>query len=308
MSTAGSPRDQGELRRLEQRLSFYRLLSAGLFLAAAVAYGILAGRWIQDHALGLGLVQVDRRAPQARRVAELIKPLRYSIIPILSRDDVRIELDFPNKKWFLRNIHQFDPAGKIKLEEGRYGVCGHLAAYAHDQLKPLLGPQYSVEFLQVAQSGFFPAYITEHFALEITDRSANPPEVFILDPSLKRYGPKSQFEDYLSIERLPNLDFMETQGTDQAFRLGAGVPIEITGRYLVVLSVSRQAGIFDPKNFVVSLVAFHRYHYLGRPLLFLRNVDGQKESLEYPDNIRRVLGDRKFGRLRAQLARRFNEL
>jgi hypothetical protein len=308
MRTAGLPHDQEETYRLARKLSFYRRLSAALFLAAAAAYAILAGRWIQDNALRLGVVQVDRDAPHAARIAQLIKPLRYSIIPILRRDDVRIELDFANKKWHLRNIHQFDAHGKIVLEGGRYGVCGHLAAYAYDQLRPLFEPQFDVAFVHVAQSGFFPAFITEHFALKITDRSSDPPREFILDPSLKRYGPKSQFEDYLSIEELPSLSFMETQGADQAFRLGAGVPVEITGRYLVVLAVSRQAGVFDPNNFVVSLVAFHRHHYLGRPLLFLRNVKGQKEVLDYPDNVRRVFGVKTFARLRELLLKRFDAL
>jgi hypothetical protein len=150
--------------------------------------------------------------------------------------------------------------------------------------------------------------MTEHFSVEVLDQSTTPPSEYILDTSLKRYGPKSQFEEYLIFERLDDLAFMETHSSDQSFRINSGTPVDITGKYLVVLSVERQGDAFDADNFRVSLVAFHRYHYLSRPLLFLRNVNGQREVLEYPKTIRKVMPERRYNALRQKLIEQFDRL
>jgi hypothetical protein len=177
------------------------------------------------------------------------------------------------------------------------------------QLKRMLDPQrFDVGFIRVAESGFFPAYITEHFALEIVDRAADPPVEYILDSSLKRYGPRDRFEEYLSFEDLKTLSFLDTKSPDQSFRVGAGTPVEITGQHLVVLSVERQDGVFNPDNFRIVLVAFHRHHYLAHPLMILRNVDGAREVLEYPETVRKVFAAGAFAPLRERLVMLFDRL
>lgn len=295
--------------RLQRQLAGYRFLTALLLAAAAIAYGLLGIRWFQERAPSLGMVQIKGQPPHADHVRRLISPLRYSITPILMRNDVRIGLDFEAKRWALRNLHRFDAQGNVLLEHGRYGVCGELSAYVLSQIKPQLDPaRYDIGFIRVAESGFFPAFITEHFALEIVDRSTEPPTEYILDSSLKRYGPKNRFEEYLSFEDLKTLSFLDTKSPDQSFRVGSGTPVEITREHLVVLSVERQDGKFDPDNFRIVLVAFHRYHYLAHPLLVLREVNGDKQVLEYTETVRKVFDAKAFTPLRERLIQLFDEL
>jgi hypothetical protein len=158
MSMAERSRDQDDARRLMRRLSFHRRLSLFMILAASIPYAILARQWLQENTLRTGLLmEVDGSAPHAEEVADLIRPLRYSIAPILLRPDVRIDLDFANRKWHIRNLHRFDDHGRIVLEQGRYGVCGELSAYAYDRLKQIFEPErYALSLIRVAESGFFP--------------------------------------------------------------------------------------------------------------------------------------------------------
>jgi hypothetical protein len=294
---------------LANQLAFYRRLSLALLIFALPAYGLVGIRWLREHGHTTGVVDIQGNPPHAKEIRRLLAPLRYSITPILMRKDFSIGLDYQAKRWSLRNLHQFDPGGNIILEGGRYGVCGQLAAHVRHQLSSILDPaRFSVGFIRVAESGFFPAYITEHFALEIVDRSTDPPTEYILDPSLKRYGEKNRFEEYMSLKGLSTLSFLDTKSADQTFRVGSGTPVEITRQHLVVLSVERQDGVFDPDNFRIVLVAFHRYHYLAHPLIILRCRAGQKDVLEYPDTVRKVFEPGQFDLLKRRLLELFHQL
>ena len=150
---------------------------------------------------------------------------------MFEREDVYLSIDFENKIWKLHNLHRFDNKGDIILEDGKYGTCGELAAHTYKKIERLLGKDYDIKFVETAQSGFFLSPKASHIVLYITEKSGlwrgRDKKIYILDASFHKYGPIGDFEDYLFLEFMSTLPFVERKETDIAMPLSKSIPLLI---------------------------------------------------------------------------------
>lgn len=286
--------------RLFRRLA---IILAALLLAVLVIPP--GARWINEHAIDLGLTQISPQAPQHAAVRTLMRPLRYSGLPVIMQPDVRLSLDLRHRRWTFHNAHRFDAQGQIILPHDRYGICGDLSAYVYPRVRALLPQEYAIEFARVSESAFFPSPIASHYVLQITPmRPGEPPQPYILDPSFHRYGPLDDFEDYLFHETLPELTFMRSRNPDETYPAGYGMPLILHSKAMLGLVVAREHRRFDRDHYRVSLVATFRHRYASRNLLTIRRREGRVEVIENAALARQLFSAVDYARLR----QRFFEL
>lgn len=254
------------------------------------------------------IINIKNDAPYCVEVKEIIKPLRYSGLSNLLLPDVKITINFIARTWSLLNIHRFDKEGKVALAEGRFGLCGDLAAYVYDKIRPLFGREYDIDFIRVAESGYFLDPRASHIALLITRQSFFGSELYLLDPSFYRYGKESDFDEYLFFDKMQELAFVKNQTKDEIFNVGAITPILIRKEYIVGLIVDEQAGKFDKDNFIVAITATRRFKYSGRALLTLRKIDGRDEMQENTYLAGIILGSETYNKLRERLQQLYSGL
>jgi hypothetical protein len=267
----------------QDKLRAYKTLS---FLLAFVSIAAVTAAFFfahQDQKQHQEITEDDipspaKDAPFYNQVMSLIEPLQYSGLQALLRSEVSLQVDFVTHTWQLKNIHRFDRDGHIMLDENRYGLCGELASFVYPKAKSLLGPEFDIEFAQVAESGFFLQPQSSHIALLIHDRKTE--KIFLLDPSFHRYGRLESFDNYLFYDRRGQLDFMTNQATDVSFDVESGTPILIRNNRIVFLTVEELDGKFNENNFTIALTATKRYHYAGRYVFLVRKKDGELEVLE----------------------------
>jgi hypothetical protein len=243
-------------------------------------------------------------------VREILKPLQYSGLSVLMRPDFRLSIDADTKRWTAHNLHRFDEHGEPVLEQGREGLCGDLATYVAHRLRPLLGEdRFTIEFVRVAESQFFPASISAHYVLRITELvPPNPPVIYILDPSFKRYGRLEEFDDYLFYEPRSEMLFVEKQDPDETFPVGEGTPILIHSRQLIGLAVNRDGRFFNRDYHRLSLVVVFRHRYAGRTMLMLRRRKGRVEIVENPRLAAKAMRRDEYVRLRDRVIELFNTM
>jgi len=249
-------------------------------------------------------------APYPEKVHAIIEKLKYSGIEMFVRDDVTLNLDFKNNLWTLNNLHRFDQAGNLILENGTNGTCGELAAYAYEKIKPLFGDRYEIKFVKSAQSGFFLSSRDSHITLYIKEKSSNPSseKVFIIDPSFHRYGHISEFEDYLFTDSMESLPFIEKKETSADIQIHSALPLFIGGDYLLGFAVERNNGVFDKQNFILALILTKKYKFSGRYLFAIRNNNGKAEKFENRMLIKHVLSKKEYEGLVAKIMLFFKEL
>ena len=294
------------LANLRSRLRFYRRTTFVLIILI-VAISFVGWRLFRD-TLGLGISKIESTAPYYKEVKRIIKPLRYSAISDFVRPEVWISLDFDKRSWCLHNIHRFNEKGSIILAEGRYGLCGQLAAYVYQEIQPLFGDGYLVEFVRAAESGYFLGPRSSHFILRITGRFPRINEIYILDPSLRRYGSIEHFEDYHFFEKMKNLPFIDEQNPNSTFLVNNAIPMLIRKYFLLSIVVEDNEGLFDKNNFALSLTATHRHKYAGRYIFALRNNKGQVGMFENKDLADLILKEREYSQLREKIIRLFKSL
>ncbi|MDD5129073.1 MAG: hypothetical protein PHO40_05425 [Candidatus Omnitrophica bacterium] len=275
------------------------------FLSAAV---ITLGVYILNDK---GLLQIDINRssaglPHKEEVYKIINHLRYSGIQMFSNKDVYLTLDFEKGLWTLHNIHKFDDKGELVLNEGKYGTCGELAAYAADKLGPVFRDDYKIDFLMASQSGYFLAPRASHIVLRITSRS-NGRQVYILDPSFRRYGAFEDFDDYLFFKELSQLNFMESKVSDIAQQFNTAIPLLIRGEYLLGFVVEHANKQFDRENFVMALTLNKKYNYSGRYLFALRYAEGDTQVFENKRLALETLSEKEWNTLKEKIAELFKE-
>ena len=238
--------------------------------------------------------KIKKIAPYYKEISKIIKPLRYSGIYDLMRPDVKIFIDFEKETWTLENIHSFDRKGNIILTEGRYGLCGELAAYTYEKIQLLFDRKYVIEFVRAIESGYFISPRASHYVLMIHEPSFFSTATYVLDPSFRRYGPIEDFEDYLFFEKMITLPFMEEKNRSKIFTVGSGTPIIIKKGFLMMLVVEKNGDKFDRDNFVMAFTATHRHKYAGRYIYALRKNEGETEVLENKHTASLILGSKEY--------------
>ena len=255
--------------------------------------------------------------PHAKEVEQLLQRLRYTGIPMLLRDEVSLGLDFDRGLWWLRSLHRFDGAGNLILEEwngvpdGKSGTCGELGEYTSHAIRDLFGPDYQVRFVKCAQAGFFLSPEASHIVLEVQER-ARPGNLaattYLVDPSFRRYGPVSEFEDYYFFEGVERLPFAERRETDVSAPVHTYIPLLIEGEFLLSLGVEKCNGKFDSGNFAISLALTRKHRYAGRYVLVLRRSEGKTDILEDRYLADRVLERDEYERVRRKLVSIFEKI
>lgn len=275
----------------QKKLRIYRFLT---FFFAAAAFG-LSIPYVMEYAQRESPLRpkmvIQKDAPHSELVKNLIRPLRYSGLPDLLRPEVSLKMDFQNKTWSLHDLHRFDAQGNVILNEDKYGVCGDLAAYTYQKIKPYFpGDRYHIEFIQAVESTYFQEGSGGvHIIMRIIDLAAGKTgdrynKVYVLDPALRRYGSPEYFADYKAVDNFKMLEFLKSQRRHQTFKLSRGTPVIINRRAFVSLYVVHEDGKFDPDNFMIMLSATPRYQYAGNMLFGIRKSNGKVtyEEKDYP--------------------------
>jgi len=258
-----------------------KIIALRVLLFLSLAGIIILGVYIlkEKGVMKLNFGQSSAVLPHAEEIERIISPLRYSGIQMFTDKDAYLTLSFDEGKWILHNAHRFDEKGELILNGGRYGTCGELAAYTADRIRPILEKDYRIDFLTASQSGYFLTPRASHIVLRITNMAKNR-EVYILDPSFRRYGHFDEFDDYLFLKEIPRLDFMESKSSDVDQKFNMAVPLLIRKDYLLGFVVEHSNGEHDRKNFTMALVLNRKYNYSGRYLFALRYFDGDTQIFE----------------------------
>jgi len=245
--------------------------------------------------------------PYYKEIMDIIRPLEYSVIPsLILQPDIKLNIDFKNKIWTLRNFHQYDANGNIILEYNRYGLCGELASFAYHRIKPLLSNRYTIKFANVAESGFFLVPSSSHSILIIFDTLQS--KAYLLDPALHRYGPVENFNDYLISSIGETIAGIDRKAVDVSFSVNHGEPMTIRNDFISMLSVEDCNGKFDKDNFVLAIRANRRYEYTGRYILALRKNAGNTQIFEDSWFENKALPPEDISLLKQTLSAWFNAL
>lgn len=226
------------------------------------------------------------KLPFYKEITEILSPLEYSGFFAYGRNDTTVSVDFLNQAWTVHNVHRYDPKGRILLDQNRYGVCGELASYVRDKIRSFSGDKFGIMFAQVTESGFFPGPKPTHIVLVIQEKSTR--KMFVIDPSLHRYGSSKDLQEYLYFGFSNELAGIKNHETDVQFEADRGAPVLIRNGYIASIYVGNCEGKFDEDNFTIAIRAIRRFKYTGRTLLSLRKKEGQIQIFRDKELIRQV--------------------
>jgi len=236
----------------------------------------------------------------------IIRPLRYSGIPTLTKPQVTLSIDFQNRTWALHNVHTFDDQGKIILENGQYGLCGELASHVYDRVYPIIKDTYQIILANVAESGFFLAPTATHIVLLIYNSTTH--EAYLLDPSFQRYGVADDFENYYFINYSDTLGHIAAAYRDVSFPVETGTPLFIHNNFISSFSVGSADEKFDKDNFTLAVKANRRNQYSGRYIFAIRKKDGQIQIFNNEWFNHAALPDEDINKLKKTVGRWFFEI
>lgn len=295
-----------KLKKLQTQLWILRIvcfLLFVLFLAASSDnfwYRIMNN--VHETNQGQG---IDKRAPFHKEIEKILGPLRYSGLKRLLRPDVWVSIDFDRRTWTLHGVHRYDREGHIILEEGRYGICQELAVYAYEQIQPLFKDRYDIQFVRVAEAGFFPYPYGSHTGICIIQRRVFGDKVYFLDPTYHRYGDIGLFDEYCFSGSNANSLMLQTEhNTDETQAVNTITPLVIRENYLIGLSVETVGDRFDRNNFIISVMATRKYRYSGRHIYALKMAEGQYYEI-HDESMTHLLRDIEYDQLRDKVKKMF---
>lgn len=234
--------------------------------------------------------------PFAKEIFEITGKLEYSGLPMFEQRDVFVSIDPEKRLWTVHNIHRFDENGDLILERNRYGTCGELVAYVYNYIKPLFGDSHEIEFVRAVQSGYFQTPKATHMVLFITPKEGarRNGEMLVLDPSFHRYGRIDEFEDYMFLERMPYVDFVEEKERNMTLPISISFPLLIKKNYLLGIVIEDINGVFDRNNFLIAVTVTRKYNFAGRYLFAIRNVNGDKQAFENKLLSKNLLNEKEY--------------
>ncbi|MBN3040257.1 MAG: hypothetical protein JW867_03945, partial [Candidatus Omnitrophica bacterium] len=297
------------LTRSKNKLFCYKALSLILFLIVIIQGYFLGADWFKKNWTELGLSTVNSEAPYHDQIKEIIAPLRYSAIEDFLSKEVGLSLNFTENSWTLLNARTFDEQGNVVLKDGRYGICGVLAAYVYQKILPLLSEEFKVDFVRVAASGYFLTPKSTHYALLITERPfMQKPRLFLLDPSFRKYGDLKELSDYYIFETVSPLPFLETKERNKTFEIKASTPLLIKKQELISLVVDGLNNKYDKKNFLLAITATKRTQYFGRFLVVFYQDNGMLKIYENKFLAHSLLGKNTYDALYKRLLEIHNKI
>lgn len=189
--------------------------------------------------------------PLQRAILSAMRPLEYSALPSLLAPDTTLQIDFSKKAWTVGNFRRYDKKGDLLLEGGRFGLCAELTVHVYQQIKPLVGERYLLQFVRAAEPGYFDSPQSNHIVLLLTDRSTR--ENFMIDPSFQRYGRVSAFPGYVLYDTKNALPSFTKNDKDVTFTLDGALPLVIREGRLLAFSVEPVRGELDRENIILAI-------------------------------------------------------
>lgn len=294
---------------LLQPTKLARIWIAGLAAATLSACLIATFLYVQDHGSYENTPPINAKAPFVKEVKEFLAPLRYSGIEAFLRKNATIQLNFAENTWVFKNKWQFDENGMLLLDNGVYGVCGELATFTFQKLGTMFLEQgYEIKIVSVSESGFFPSMLhPSHFILKIQNPK-QPGMVYYLDPSFKRYGLETDFENYLFFNEHDPQHFAQKAASDSSFDVGTGSPLLIQKNFAINFSVQRQNNAFELDNFSLGIYAVKKHHYYQKPLFWIFRSKGRTLIGEDREVALEILDDEVYERLRRRIIELYNRI
>ncbi|MBF0532856.1 MAG: hypothetical protein HQL23_07165 [Candidatus Omnitrophica bacterium] len=225
--------------------------------------------------------------PYFDRITAVVKSVDYSGYHAMVNPEVALNIDFANQTWSLSNLFKYDSQGEILLEEGRYGLCGRLAAHVYRQIKPWLQKEFEIKFIQAAEPTFFSGPRSSHMILAMVNK--NDGRQFFIDPSFHKYGTKEVFSGYQFLEIRDSLSMFADRATGLAFKLGQAHPLLIREGLLVSFSVTSVDDKFDLDNFFLAITVNRPYEIIGKDIAVIGRYNGRFESFQDPVLLNRLL-------------------
>ncbi len=286
---------------LKARLLFWKRLSITLLITLLVLIGLVTFRLAADYSIDFNIVKVSKQSPYSKEIKEIIEPLRYNGLKRFLSPEVFIALDFDRKSWTINNMYKFDSEQKIILPEGKYGICADLAIYAKERIEPLLSDSYQIKTVRAKETNFFFSPEASHVVLEIKEKGLFS-NIYILDPSFKRYGHISEFEDYIFLEKVGcNYQQIKEDNFNEILPIRGSSPLIIKKNYLLSLTVEDNNGRFGPDNFILSLGANKKHKFAGRYVFAIRNNQGVTEQMENEALAKDILNKKEYQQIKSKM-------
>lgn len=289
-----------EVEALKKRLFVYQNIVLLLVLSTLTTFFLFPllnkkKRTATDVDLLMEKLPAVTSLPFYKEVSNIISPLAYSGMKILLRPNAKLKIDFKQNAWRIVNYHQYDENNKIKLEEGRYGLCGQLASYIRDDISKIFGRNYTIRLVQASQAGYFLLPQSSHYVLSAQSKVDG--KQYIIDPSFHRYGSVETFDDYFFFNSYDSIEPIEKGETDAVFRVSVATPLLIVNDYMIDLQVDRYENHFDKDNFVIAVSATKQYKYSGRRIFVLMMRNGQPAKFENKELGRRFFSPVEYDQL-----------
>jgi hypothetical protein len=295
-----------KVEKLIAETRFFKFLSV-FFLGAAVIMAIFF--YIFQAKDDIAHDKDRYPAPYNKEITRIMRDLHYSGKEMFSRPDVSLAINTPERLWILRNAYDYNEQGEVLLENGKYGTCGELSAYLAYKIRPMLGNEYHIRFVRTAYSAYFLGDFASHTVLKIYPKNLSMSDyVYIADPSFRRYGPISDFEDYFFYEEADKPAFAVSRDKNLVLPANQTIPLFVKGNYLIGFVVEDAMGVFDKDNFAVALVATRKYRYAGRYLFALRRYNGKEQHQENLALAKEILPEREYDVLKKRLIELFKNV
>lgn len=290
-----------------KKSTFWKYTSLVLFVIL-VFLVILEINTCPEEPFGINLNTFTPKAPFRNQIMKTVKPLEYNGFYRLLEPSVYITLDFNKREWTLHNIHHYGEEGNLVLPREKYGICNELATYVYQEIKHLFDETYELDYMQVAESGFFFAPQSSHSVIRITKYEGPFRYSYILDPSFDRYGPIESFDDYIFIDSIACKTAPTGLSRDETIPLNCSSPLIIKKNTLISLLVEDNANVFNKNNFALAITATKKHRYAGRYLVAIRNNDGELEILTNDELGIKLLGKKEYMMLKDRLQELFDNL
>jgi len=276
------------------------ILIAIALLAGTAAFGVRALLGTQKHARPLPAAAPDETLPHYHEIMEIIRPLNYSSFYAIQKPGVTLSIDFKHRTWTVHNIRRYAPNGTLLLDEGRNGLCGELAYYTFQKIKPFLIKPWQIKFARTTESGFFSDAESNHVVLVLGDPATQA--TYLLDPSFHQCGTTTEFSQYTFLGAKDDLPSFEQKDPDTTLAVDHSFPLFIRNDFLILLSVESVSGFVDPKNVMLAISARRRYETSDHYLMVLRREGNQTKWFEDEDATKNLLTRKETEAIRERLS------
>jgi hypothetical protein len=248
----------------------------------------------------------DKILPFSDDIQTLMNHMEYSGFAAWARPDVALRIDFERRKWTLTNIHRFDANGRFILDEGRYGLCGEMAASLHQDLKSRLGDRYDLTFVQAIEPDFFMGPQSSHMVLSLFDKASKTR--YFIDPSFRKYGTPQTFDRYRFIDQKETLSFLKDHTADVSFDLGQAWPFFIRNDWIFAFALVSIDGKFDRDNFLLSITAHYHDDVKGDDIIAVGRYHGVFQWIEHEQSVKQWLKPEEVPAIHQKLEMFFKEI